>query len=133
MEFKLQERIRMTVGDRFAYYPGQANWMIHHNIIEGCSKPVLLDSYGSDTSLFTENLVSRGLARGVKEAVVLKGNIAVERNRIAGFAEADSVAVAVCPDPLSKLWDKNCANNTVVGCTRDAEVVRTEGTAGLRH
>jgi len=105
LEFKLQEALDMAVGDRFAYYPGQANWMIHHNIVEGCTEPVVLDSYGSDTSLFTDNLISRGLVTGVKAAVVLKGNIAVERNRIVGFDEEGAVAISVCPDPLGKLWD----------------------------
>ena len=124
VEFKLAEPLRISEGERFGYYPGQANWMIHHNIVEGCTEPVVLDSYGSDTSLFTDNLIGRGLATGVRAAVVLKGNIAVECNRIVGFDEEGAVGIAVHPDPLGTLWDKNCANNTVCSCSRDAVVVR---------
>ena len=123
MEFKLQESLKMTVGDRFAYYPRQANWMFHHNTISGCAEPVVLDSHGSDTSMFTDNLVSCEPAIGVKEALTLKGNFAVIGNRIVGFDEKDSVGIAVHPDPLGKLWDKNCVNNTVIGCSRDVLVV----------
>jgi hypothetical protein len=118
LEFRLVEPLKLAAGNRFGYYPAQANWMIHHNIIEGCAEPVVLDSYGSDTSLFTDNLISRGSATGVKIAVVLKGNLAVERNRIAGFDEEDAAALAVYPDALGRRWARNCAGNTVMGCSR---------------
>jgi len=109
-------------GDEFAYFPKQANWLIHHNTITDCAKPVVLDGYGSETSLFTDNVIARGLATGATEAVALKGNFVVRGNRLAGFNEPNSVAIAVYPDPLGKVWTCGPGANDISDCTREIAV-----------
>ncbi len=121
LAFTLKEPLLMNEGDRFAYFPGQANWSIHHNTISGCTRPVVLDGYGSDTSLFTDNLIARGLATGVKEALVVKGNFTVTRNVFAGFDEPNSKALVVYPDPLGRSWADRCTGNLFRKCTQSKE------------
>jgi len=118
LAFALTEPLLMNEGDRFAYYPGQANWHIHHNTISGCGRPVVLDSYGSDTSLFTDNIVTRGLATGVEQAMVVKGAFTVARNTFAGFDEPDSRALVIHPDPFGRAWANRSSDNVFRTCTR---------------
>ena len=118
LTFAIKEPLLMNEGDRFAYYPGQAEWVLHHNTISGCGRPVVLDSYGSDSSLFTDNLITRGLATGVAQAMAVKGNFTVERNTFAGFDEAESQALVIYPDPLRKSWEARSTNNVFRNCTQ---------------
>ena len=118
LAFALKEPLLMNEGDRFGYYPGQAEWHIHHNTISGCGRPVVLDSYGSDTSLFTDNLITRGLATGVEQAAAVKGNFTVARNTFVDFDEAESEALVIYPDPLRRSWAERSTDNIFRNCTR---------------
>jgi len=119
----LKEPLLAEEGDGFAYYPRQANWLIHHNTVTDCLRPVALGGYGSDTSLFTDNVVARGLATGVAAGVTVEGNFTVAGNRIAGFDEAGAAAVAVQADPLGKVWPCAPGANAVFDCAQ--EIVTT--------
>ena len=81
-----------------------------------------MDCYGSSTALFGDNIVQRGRASGVKEALVLGGNFAVTGNRFVGFDEAAAVAIRVQSDPLGKTWEKNCTGNVFVNCAGDLAI-----------
>ncbi len=123
----LKEPLLAEAGDGFAFYPKQANWLMHHNTITDCRRPAVLEGYGSATSLFTDNVIARGLATGVPAAVTIKGDFTVGGNRIAGFDEAGSAAVAVQADARGKVWPCASGANTVIGCAR--EIAAEEGTA----
>jgi len=122
--FKLKAPTLMTAGDAFAFYPGQAHWDLHNNTITGCTRPVTLEVYGSDTTLFRNNIITRGRAAGVEAAVVQKGNVSISGNRIVGFDGGDAVAIAVKPGPAGKTWNSKCQDNTVVNCTAGTVVTR---------
>jgi hypothetical protein len=103
LQFKLREPRQMTTGETFEVFPPSANWNIHSNTITGCLKPVVLDSYGSETSLFKDNIVSRGNATEVKQAIAVHGRFQFIGNHISGFDEKDSCALAIFADPLERV------------------------------
>jgi hypothetical protein len=71
----------------------------------------VLDSYGSETSLFRDNALTRGEAQGVKQAVEVRGRFSLLDNRFFGFDEPGSAALALYPDrfgkPLRNLYRGN--------------------------
>ncbi|MDD4016408.1 MAG: right-handed parallel beta-helix repeat-containing protein [Kiritimatiellae bacterium] len=87
LRFKLTAPRDMKVGDTFEVFPpGSANWLIHDNTITGCQRPVVLNSYGSDTSILKGNLISRGEATGATQAIhVVRGQFKLIDNQINGF------------------------------------------------
>lgn len=84
------------------YPPAGSNWSLHHNTITGCLTPVTLDSYGSETSAFADNTLSRGEAAGVKAAVTVRGRFRLSGNTFCGFDEPGSAALALYPDRFGK-------------------------------
>ena len=96
-------RAQMKAGDRFDVIAPSLNWHIHDNTVTGCLNPVILDSYGSETSDLNDNIVSRGDVTGVKQAVVVRGRFNLIGNCITGFDERDSSALALSPDPLGRV------------------------------
>lgn len=97
--FRLAAAREMRVGDAFEVYPPYgANWLLHSNTITGCAEPVLLDAYGSQTSGFKDNIITRGEARGVLSAVRVAGQYSLSGNLFSGFDEAGSAALAIGPD-----------------------------------
>ncbi|MFH0797482.1 MAG: hypothetical protein V2A65_10615 [Candidatus Omnitrophota bacterium] len=102
LRFKLREPHGMESGQAFEVIVPAANWNIHDNTIDGCLKPVRLVSYGSPTSLFRNNLITRGAAAGVMEAVVVSGVFTLAGNTIAGFDEPGSAALVLFPDRFDK-------------------------------
>lgn len=88
LRFSLREALPMKVGDRFEVCPpAGANWRIAGNTVTGCRWPVVLDSYGSSTSVVANNTIDRGGATKVERAITLAGRFAVEGNRLHGFDE----------------------------------------------
>jgi hypothetical protein len=65
LRFKLRQPRAMKPGDRFEVVAPSLNWLIHDNTLTGCRQPVVLDSHGSDTSIFRDNLIERGGATNV--------------------------------------------------------------------
>ena len=109
----------MKPGDRFEVFPpGPTNWNIHDNTITACTRPVVLDSYGSETAILKGNIISHGEATGVQSAVEIHGRFQLIGNHISGFDEKNSTALALHPDPLGRacrnLYRRNiferCAN-----------------------
>ncbi|MEN6641179.1 MAG: hypothetical protein ABFE08_01900 [Armatimonadia bacterium] len=126
--FKLTQPRDMKVGDVLEIYPPYgANWDLHDNTISDCTHPVFLDSYGSGTSLFRGNTITRGGATGVKEALALKGRFTVVDNTFSGFDEAGSVALGLYPDRWGKAMNNLCRGNVFEGCP----AVVGEGAKGL--
>jgi len=85
--FTLREPRSMKVGDVFEAYPPSANWNLHDNTITGCQQPVVLEGYGSETSLLRNNLITRGEVNDVKQALQIRGQFTVVGNQLVGFDE----------------------------------------------
>jgi hypothetical protein len=118
LRFTLREAHEMKAGDRFEIFPPSANWDIHDNTITGCLRPVVLEGYGSETSLFRSNLVSRGGVAGVKAGIEVHGRYQILGNLVSGFDEADSVAVAA--DPYGRASQSIYRDNVIEHCTNTA-------------
>ena len=119
LRFKLKEPHPMKPGNRFQVFPrAEANWNIHDNTITGCQEPMVLDSFGSDTSLVRNNLITRGDATGVKAAVTIGGTFQFTGNRISGFDQPDSSALLLAPDPLGRTAQSFYRDNVFLRCTR---------------
>ncbi|OGV64067.1 MAG: hypothetical protein A3K19_05950 [Lentisphaerae bacterium RIFOXYB12_FULL_65_16] len=128
LRFKLREPREMKKGDMFEVFPPTgANWDLHDNTVTDCQRPVVLDSYGSETSMFRRNLVTRGAAAGVKQAVEVRGWFKLGENHISGFDEPESAALWLFPDRLGRPPRNMFLNNVFDRCNT---VVR-EAAAGL--
>lgn len=118
LRFKLKQQRQVKVGETFEVIPPSANWKIHNNTVADCLNPVVLDSYGSDTSVFRDNLLTRGGVSGVKQALEVRGRFQLIGNHITGFDEPGCSALALFPDrlgnPVRNLYRSNvlerCAN-----------------------
>ncbi|MBT3376076.1 MAG: hypothetical protein HN742_18980 [Lentisphaerae bacterium] len=117
LQLKLTKRHGMRVGEAFEVYPPSADWIIHDNIITGCLRPVALDSHGSPTSIFRNNMITRGRATGIRGAVVVSGQFSLIGNQIAGFDEADSAALVLRPDASAKSCRSIIRKNIFQDCT----------------
>ncbi len=119
LQFHLTKPHQLKVGQVFEVFPsGGANWMIRDNTIAGCTRPVVLHSYGSRTSLLRGNLISRGAAEGVRHAVELRGDFDVVGNRFFGFDESDSSAIGLYPDRAGRELHPVVQHNVFQRCTR---------------
>ncbi|MBI3948578.1 MAG: hypothetical protein HY321_21880 [Armatimonadetes bacterium] len=116
LQFKLREPHEMKEGDRLEVFPPSANWLIHDNTITDCLQPVALDSYGSPTSTFSNNVITRTQAKGVKEAVAVHGAFRVTGNHIHGFDEPGSVALSLYPDAIGRMCPSVYQGNVVDAC-----------------
>jgi hypothetical protein len=94
LRFTLRQPCPMKAGDRFSVYAPAANWSIHHNTLVGCQSPILLDGYGSPTSLVRENLVTRGAVVGVGKPIDVRGQFKLIDNQLSGFEEPAAAAPA---------------------------------------
>lgn len=116
LRFTLREPHAMKAGDRLAVYPPSANWSLHDNSIIGCRQPVVLDSYGSPTSLVTNNLASRGETTGVKQAIEVRGRFNLVGNQIHGFDEPGAAALGLYRDLFGKPLRNSYRRNAVDKC-----------------
>lgn len=111
-------------GDSFQVLPPVMNWQIHHNTIADCLHPVVLDGYGSPTSGFRDNLLTREATTGIKQAIELHGRFQLTGNRLIGFDEADCAALSLFPDPAGQPARSQIVGN---GFERCAQPVRENG------
>jgi hypothetical protein len=102
LRFQLTQPVNMQVGDHFDLFPVSANWTIHSNAIADCQAPVVLASYGSPTSRLEANVLSRGSATGVKEALSISGRFNVVGNHLVGFDEPGSAGFTLGLDPIGR-------------------------------
>jgi hypothetical protein len=54
----LKDGLPMSPGDRFAVHPRQANWQVHHNTIQNCTHPLVVDLLGGENVVLKDNLIS---------------------------------------------------------------------------
>ncbi len=116
LRFRLKEPCGMKAGDRFEVIVPSADWSLHDNTITGCLKPVVLDSFGSETSLLKNNLITRGETSGVKSAVDVRGMFKLIGNRISGFDEKGSAALSLTADPLGRTARSVYRDNVFTRC-----------------
>lgn len=102
LAFRLTAPAQMQVGDGLEIYPPSANWDIHSNTFTGCLTPVVLDGYGSPTSLLRDNMFTRGAASPVKEALAIKGQYRLLGNQFVDFDEPGAATLSLYPDRLGK-------------------------------
>jgi hypothetical protein len=93
LRFKLAQPREMKAGDRFEVFAPSANWLVHDNTITGCARPVRLAIHGSDTSILRDNLIDRGGATNVTEAIVATGRFQLIGNHCAGFGDKSAEAL----------------------------------------
>ena len=93
--FALTQPQQVRAGDAFHIYPNSANWNIHGNTITGCEAPVVLGAYGSATTVFRDNVIARGDAKGATSAVVIQGQYKLIGNHISGFDETGATALVL--------------------------------------
>jgi hypothetical protein len=114
VRFELRTPRTPKAGDLFEAVTPYANWTMHSNTITGCLAPVVLERYGSPTSVFRDNIVSRGATEGVRRALAVSGRYQILRNHIAGFDEPGAVALALLASPAGTAFEGNvvqqCAN-----------------------
>ena len=113
--FRLHEPYLMKKGDRFEIIAPSLNWNMHDNIVTDCLRPVVLDSYGSRTSLFKANMVTRGNTEKVPIGIEVHGNFQLVDNRIVDFNEDKATAMVLYPDaigrPLKNQYQGNIFDN----------------------
>jgi hypothetical protein len=103
----------MKTGDRFEVIAPSLNWKIHDNIITGCRQPAILNGYGSDSSLFINNLIERGGITNAMNAVIVGGQFGLVGNHIKGFDEKGSAAIDLKADRFVKENRSICRDNAV--------------------
>lgn len=115
--FKLRSARAMKPGDQLEVFPaGGANWLLHDNLLTGCLTPLVLDAYGSPTSVARDNLIERGGAASVKQAILLAGRFDLLGNRVSGFDEDGSTALALQPDRAGRELANRFAGNRFERC-----------------
>lgn len=117
---RLTQPRQLRVGDQFEIAPPQGvNWNLHDNTVTGCLNPVLLDAYGSSSSTFARNIISRGGAVGVQQALQLRGRFNVIGNTFSDFDEPGSVVLALYPDRFGKALPNIISGNIIEHCAHD--------------
>jgi hypothetical protein len=117
LQFTVREPHGMQKGSAFDVFPSSANWNFHSNTITDCRQPLVLDAYGSETSLVRDNLVTRGAATGVKAAVDVRGLFKFHGNQITGFDEPGASAFSLLADPFGRMTRNVYRDNVVRRCT----------------
>ena len=121
LSFRLREPRTIKAGDAFEFIAPSLNWTLHDNTITDCLRPVVLDSFGSRTSLFRDNLVTRGNTARVPIGVEVHGGFQFSDNRLMGFDEQGSTALALYPDAVGRagksLYQGNIFENCFDGVT----------------
>ena len=117
LRFRLTAPVEVKAGAVFEVFPPNgANWLIHSNTVTGCSRPVVLDAYGSETSILRDNVISRGDVSGVNEAIKIAGRFTLSGNYVSGFDEPGSAALVIGPDASGRLPRNLCLRNTFERC-----------------
>ena len=115
-EFKIKEPCTMKTGERYELIAPSLNWTIQNNSITDCLRPVVLNSYGSRTSIFKDNLVTRVSTGKVPLAVEVHGCFQLFNNRFTGFDEEGSTALAIHPDAIGTICKSQYQGNIFDNC-----------------
>ena len=114
----LTDPLQMSVGDTFEVYPDSANWNIHDNTITGCTRPVALGAYGGATSVFRDNIITRGGAEGVTSAVSVSGQYKLIGNHISGFGERGAAALELKTNRPAGTGPMVFSGNVIESCSQ---------------
>ncbi|MCE5240023.1 hypothetical protein LLH23_16300 [bacterium] len=115
-QFILDKPFDLKVGDSVEVFPtAGANWSLTANTITSCVQPVTLDGYGSLTSRFADNLISRG-ETPAKEAVAVRGAFDLTGNHFSGFTDEGSAALSLYPDRFGKPLPLQVRDNIFETC-----------------
>ena len=115
--FKLRETREMKPGDTFDVIAPSVNWTVHNNTITDCMRPVILNSYGSRTSIFKNNLVTRGKTANVTPGIEVHGCFQFIDNRITDFDEDKAIAIALYPDAIGRVCNCQYQGNIFENCS----------------
>ena len=115
--FKLREPHEMKMGDRFDVIAPSLNWTMHDNTVTDCLRPVVLDSYGSRTSIFKSNLVTRGNTANVPHGIEVHGCFQLVDNRLIDFDENKAIAMALYPDAIGRICKSQYQGNIFENCS----------------
>ncbi|MDD5523309.1 MAG: hypothetical protein PHI84_21020 [Kiritimatiellae bacterium] len=116
VQIKLKEPREMKTGDIFEFIPPSANWLFHNNTITDCLQPVILNSYGSASSILRDNIVTRTTAVGIKQAIQVRGNFQLLGNHVTGFDEPDCAALALFEDRFGNVPSNLYRDNVIEKC-----------------
>jgi len=111
LRFTLSAPREMKPGEAFEMFPPEANWSIHGNTIADCLRPVALDAYGSETSVFRNNTIARGGAEGAEAAIFVGGLFMLLDNQLSGFEDVERAIVRSTGDPLGRAARAVIENN----------------------
>ena len=89
---------------------------MHDNTVTDCLRPVVLDSYGSRTTIFKSNLVTRGNTTNVPHGIEVHGCFQLIDNRITDFDEDKSIALALYTDPIGRVSKSQYLGNIFENC-----------------
>ena len=127
LRFRLREPRQMKAGDILEFIAPSLQWTMHNNTVTDCLRPVVLDSNGSRTSIFKDNLVTRGSTAKVPLGIEVRGCFQLVDNRISGFDEDSATAMAIFADATGQVDKSQYMGNVFENCF---EVV-SEKQAGL--
>jgi hypothetical protein len=116
LRFKLREPHVMKTGDRLEIVAPSVNWTILNNTITDCIHPVVLDSYGSKTSIFRNNLLTRGNTDNVPVGLEVHGCFKIVSNRIVDFDEDKATAIIIYPDAVGRSCKSQYQGNIIENC-----------------
>jgi hypothetical protein len=116
LRFKLMEPHVMKTGDRLEIVAPSVNWTILNNTITDCIHPVVLDSYGSKTSIFRNNLLTRGNTDNVPVGLEVHGCFKIVSNRIVDFDEDKATAIIIYPDAVGRSCKSQYQGNIIENC-----------------
>ena len=125
--FRLREPHSIKAGDRFVFLIPSLNWTLHDNTIIDCLKPAVFNSFGSKTSIFNNNLISRNAEANVSVGVEVHGCFQLKGNRFSGFDEESATALALFPDAIGRAPGGQYQGNIFENCF----TIVTESKAGL--
>jgi hypothetical protein len=114
--FRLREPYNMKKGDRFEIIVPYLNWTFHDNTVTDCIRPVVLNSYGSRTSIFRDNLVTRGKTSDVPVAVEVHGCFQLINNRFLDFDEDKAIVLSLNPDAIDRSCNCQYIGNIFENC-----------------
>jgi hypothetical protein len=117
----------IRIGDAFSIFPPSANWTVHSNTLVDCRRPLTLAGFGSPTSVVRDNLIVRGQATGVEQALAVAGDYKLMRNHLSGFDEPGSGALVLLPCGVGRPLRLAILDNLFENCAQPV----VEQAAGL--
>ena len=116
LRFRLREPRQMKSGDILEFISPSLAWTMHDNTLTDCLRPVVLDSYGSRTSILKGNLVTRGNTPDVLTGIEVHGIFQLQDNHLLDFNEDKAVAIKLFPDAIGRVCNSQYQDNIFENC-----------------